>query len=299
MSFIKRQSLHQRKVGDNTFILTADGNIEMNLDEGKSFNITGDVVVNGSTSGPKTQNVYYVTEEGNDNNDGRSQDANGAFASIKKAAEVAPEGSLIIVAPGDYYENNPITLRDFVTVSGQGELRNTRVFPKNNTDDLFFMGNGCYLFQMTFRGLRYPGWCAQIRPGALVTTSPYVQNCTNMNGPWLNDGTEFIPFETVQIEGIEPGARPLTLQDNPTLPVEKQVNPTGGGGGILVDGDQYDPASLVFSFVADAFTQISQGGIGFHITNFGYTQIVSCFSVFCSTGFLTTRGGYLSISNSV
>jgi len=299
MSFIKRQSLHQRKVGDNTFILTADGNIEMNLDEGKQFRIDADVVVDGSTSGPKTQNIYYVTEEGSDNNDGRSQDANGAFASIKKAAEVAPEGSLIVVAPGDYVEDNPITLRDFVTVSGQGELRNTRIFPKNNTDDLFFMGNGCYLFQMTFRGLRYPGWCARIRPGALVTTSPYVQNCTNMNGPWLNDGTEFTPFETVQIEGIEPGARPLQVADYPDLPVEKQVNLTGGGGGILVDGDEYDPASLVFSFVADAFTQISQGGIGFHITNFGYTQIVSCFSVFCSVGFLTTKGGYLSISNSV
>ena len=273
--------------------------MEMNLAEGKEFRVNADMVVDGTASGPKTKNVYYVTEDGNDNNDGTSQDANGAFASIKKAAEVAPEGSLIIVAPGDYYENNPITLRDFVTVSGQGELRNTRIFPKNNTDDLFFMGNGCYLFQMTFRGLRAPGWCARIRPGALVTTSPYVQNCTNMNGPWLNDGTEFIPFETVQIEGIEPGARPLTVDDNPSLPVEKQVNPTGGGGGILVDGDEYDPASLVFSFVADAFTQISQGGIGFHITNFGYTQIVSCFSVFCSVGFLTTKGGYLSISNSV
>jgi hypothetical protein len=299
MSFIKRQSIHSRKVGDNTFILTSDGDMEMNLAEGKEFRVNADMVVNGTASGPKTQNIYYVTEEGSDDNDGLSQDANGAFASVKKAAEVAPEGSLIIVAPGDYYENNPITLRDFVTVSGQGELRNTRIFPKNNTDDLFFMGNGCYLFQMTFRGLRYPGWCARIRPGALVTTSPYVQNCTNMNGPWLNDGTEFIPFETVQIEGIEPGARPLTLEDNPSLPVAKQVNPTGGGGGILVDGDEYDPASLVFSFVADAFTQISQGGIGFHITNFGYTQIVSCFSVFCSVGFLTTKGGYLSISNSV
>ena len=299
MSFIKRQSIHSRKVGDNTFILTADGNMEMNLDEGKQFRIDADMVVTGDASGPKTRNVYYVTEDGSDDNDGQSADKNGAFASVKKAAEVAPEGSLIIVAPGDYYENNPITLRDFVTVSGQGELRNTRIFPKNNTDDLFFMGNGCYLFQMTFRGLRYPGWCARIRPGALVTTSPYVQNCTNMNGPWLNDGTEFIPFETVQIPGIEPGARPLTLEDNPTLPVEKQINPTGGGGGILVDGDEYDPASLVFSFVADAFTQISQGGIGFHITNFGYTQIVSCFSVFCSVGFLTTKGGYLSISNSV
>ena len=299
MSFIKRQSIHSRKVGDNTFILTADGNMEMNLDEGKQFKINADVIVDGEASGPKTRNVYYVTEDGSDDNDGASADRNGAFASIKRASEVAPAGSLIIVAPGDYYENNPITLNDFVTVSGQGELRNTRVFPKNPTDDLFFMGNGCYLFQMTFRGLRAPAYCAQIRPGALVTTSPYVQNCTNMNGPWLNDGTEFIPFETVQIEGIEPSARPLTLDDNSSLPVEKQVNINGGGGGILVDGDKYDPASLVFSFVADAFTQISQGGIGFHITNFGYTQIVSCFSVFCSVGFLATKGGYLSISNSV
>ena len=296
---MKRQSLHERKIADKSLILTADGNIEINLGDGKSVDINGDLKVTGQASGPQTTNVFYVTKDGNDLNTGRSADANGAFASIKKAAEVAPSGSLIIVAPGDYIENNPITLRDFVTVSGQGELRNTRIFPKNNTDDLFFMGNGCYLFQLTFRGLRYPGWCAQIRPGALVTTSPYVQNCTNMNGPWLNDGTEFIPFETVQIEGIEPGARPLTVLDNPDLPVEKQINPTGGGGGLLVDGDQYDPASLVFSFVADAFTQISQGGIGFHVTNFGYTQIVSCFSVFCSTGFLTTKGGYLSISNSV
>jgi len=299
MSFIKRQSLHQRKVGDKTFVLTADGNMEMNLEEGKTFNVDGNVKITGDRSGPKTQNVFYVSEDGSDTNDGRSSDKTGAFASVKKAAETAPSGSLIIVAPGDYLEDNPITLKDFVTISGQGELRNTRIFPKNNTSDLFLMGNGCYLFQMTFRGLRYPGWCAKIRPGALVTTSPYVQNCTNMNGPWLNDGTEFIPFETVQIEGIEPGARPLELADNPTLPVGKQVNITGGGGGILVDGDEYDPASLVFSFVADAFTQISQGGVGFHITNFGYTQIVSCFSVFCSTGFLTTKGGYLSISNSV
>ena len=299
MPFIKKQSLHQRKVGDKSFILTSDGNIEINLDEGKEFRIDANVTVTGDQSGPKVANVYYVSTDGSDDNDGLSQDKNGAFASIKKAAEVAPEGSTIIVAPGDYYEANPITLRDFVTVSGQGELRNTRVFPKNQTETIFYMGNGCYLYQITFRALRAPGWCVEIRPGTLCTTSPYVQNCTNMNGPWLNDGTEFIPFETVQIEGIEPGARPLTVEQYPDLPVEKQIDPEGGGGGMLVDGDQYDQASLVFSFVADAFTQIAQGGIGFHVTNFGYTQIVSCFSVFCSTGFLTTKGGYLSISNSV
>jgi len=299
MSFIKKQSLHKRKVGDKSFILTADGNIEMNLDAGKTFTVDADFIATGDVSGPKTENVFYVTKDGSDDNDGRSSDGKGAFATIKKAAEVAPSGSTIIVAPGDYFEENPITLKDFVTITGQGELRNTRLFPKNNTSDFFYMGNGCYLYQLTFRALRAPGWCVKIRPGALVTTSPYVQNCTNMNGPWLNDGTEFIPFETVQIEGIEPGARPLTLADNPSLPFDKQVNLTGGGGGMFVDGDEYDPASLVFSFVADAFTQIAQGGPGFEVTNFGYTQIVSCFSVFCSTGFKTTKGGYLSISNSV
>lgn len=299
MSFIKKQSLHQRKIGDNSLILTADGNIEINLKPGKNVSINANLITTGDTSGPKVTNVYYVTEDGSDLNDGRSADKYGAFATIKKAAEVAPEGSTIIVAPGDYYEENPITLRDFVTVTGQGELRNTRVFPRNNQQTIFYVGNGCYLYQLTFRALRAPGWCAEIRPGTLCTTSPYVQNCTNMNGPWLNDGTEFIPFETVQIEGIEPGARPLLLEDYPQLPLAKQINDYGGGGGILVDGDKYDPASLVFSFVADAFTQIAQGGIGFHITNFGYTQIVSCFTVFTSTGFLTTAGGYLSISNSV
>ena len=137
MSFIKRQSLHQRKVGDKTFVLTADGNMEMNLEEGKTFNVDGNVKITGDRSGPKTQNVFYVSEDGSDTNDGRSSDKTGAFASVKKAAETAPSGSLIIVAPGDYLEDNPITLKDFVTISGQGELRNTRIFPKNNTSDLF------------------------------------------------------------------------------------------------------------------------------------------------------------------
>ena len=299
MKFFKQQSIHERKIGDKSLVITADGNAVLDLGSTKTVSVTGNMRVSGDTTGPKVSNVYYVTEDGSDLNDGTSADKFGAFASIKKAAEVAPEGSTIIVAPGDYREDNPIILRDFVTVTGQGELRNTRVFPKNNTETIFFMGNGCYLYQITFRGLRAPGWCAEIRPGALVTTSPYIQNCTNMNGPWLNDGTEFIPFETVQIEGIEPEAKPLMVEDYPDLPLAKQINIDGGGGGLLVDGDQYDPASLVFSFVADAFTQISQGGIGFHVTNFGYTQIVSCFSVFCSVGFLTTKGGYLSISNSV
>jgi hypothetical protein len=298
MEYFKKQSLHSRLIGDQSITLTADGEVLIEPTAGK-VKIQGDLTVSGNTSGPEVTDVMYVTQDGSDTNDGNSRGPDGAKATIKSAVAGALPGTTIIVAAGDYYEDNPITLPDSITIKGEGELRNTRIFPKNQTKTIFYMGNACYLYQLTFRSLRYPGFCAEIRPNALVTTSPYVQNCTNMNGPWLNDGTEFIPFETVQLAGITPGARPLMLEDYPTLPTEKQINNTGGGGGIYVDGNSYNPASLVFSFVADAFTQIAQGGIGFWIDNFGYTQIVSCFSVFCSVGFKTTNGGYLSISNSV
>ena len=295
MKYIKQQNLHDRKIGDRQLIIKGDGNIELTPISG-TVTINGDLRVTGNATGPTNQLTYYVSLEGDDSNDGLGSGPDRAKRSVKSAVEAAPVGATIQLAPGDYYEDNPITMKERQTVRGDS-LRNTQIWPLNNQDDIFFIDNACYIFQVTFRGLRDPGWCVRIKPGALVTTSPYVQNCTNMNGPWLNDGTEFIPFETVQIEGVQPGARPIINNEN--VPLAKRVNETGGGNGMLVDGNEYDQRSLVFSMVADAFTQIAQGGIGFHITNFGYTQIVSCFSVFTRIGFLATNGGYLSISNSV
>jgi hypothetical protein len=295
MKYVKQQILHDRKVKDRQLVIKNDGSIELTPLSGE-VRVNGNLRVTGESSGPTNSLVYYVSLEGDDANDGLGSGPDRAKRSVKSAVEAAPVGATIQLAPGDYYEDNPITMKERQTVRGDS-LRNTQIWPLNNEDDIFFVDNACYIFQVTFRGLRDPGWCVRIKPGALVTTSPYVQNCTNMNGPWLNDGTEFVPFETVQIEGVAPGARPII--NDPNVPLAKRVNETGGGNGMLVDGNEYDQRSLVFSMVADAFTQIAQGGIGFHITNFGYTQIVSCFSVFTRIGFLATEGGYLSISNSV
>ena len=295
MSYIKEQTLHTRKFKDRQFVIKSDGSIEFTPING-AVTVNGDLRVTGSSSGPTNSLTYYVSLEGNDLNDGLSAGADRAKRTIKSAVEAAPAGATIKVAPGNYYEDNPITLKERQTVRGDS-LRNTQLWPLNKNSDYFYIDNACYLFQLTFRGLADPGWCVRIKPGALVTTSPYVQNCSNINGPWLNDGTEFVPFETVQIEGIAPRSKPII--NDLSVPLGKRVNETGGGNGMLVDGSAYDQRSLIFSMVADAFTQIAQGGIGFHITNFGYTQIVSCFTVFCRTGFLTTNGGYLSISNSV
>lgn len=296
MRYIKDQVLHRRLIGDNQVVITSDGNVDITPVSGV-VTITGDLNVTGNVAGAvENQLIYYVSLEGDDTNGGLGPTPDRAKRTIKAAVEAAPAGATIQVAPGNYYENNPITLKERQTVRGHS-LRNTQVWPLNNQNDIFFVDNACYIFQLTFRGLRDPGWCVRIKPGALVTTSPYVQNCSNLNGPWLNDGTEFVPFQTVQIEGVEAGARPI-INDS-RVPLSKRVNETGGGNGMLVDGNEYDQRSLIFSMVADAFTQVAQGGIGFHVTNSGYTQIVSCFSVFTRIGFLTTNGGYLSISNSV
>jgi hypothetical protein len=50
--------------------------------------------------------------------------------------------------------------------------------------------------------------------------------------------------------------------------------------------------------VSDAYTQINQGGIGVHILNQGYSQLVSIFTICTSDGVLTESGGYCSLTNS-
>ncbi len=169
--------------------------------------------------------------------------------------------------------------------------------------DLFLVNSQCYMAGMVFKGLRSPAYCINIDSDAIVDTSPYVQNCSNINGPWMKNGQEWIPFVTEQPDKngtMVTGPRPLK-DDEIQIGLENVygIDIEGAGGGMLIDGDRYSSESPIKSMVADAFTQVSQGGVGFHITNFGYMQLVSCFAVFCSKAFYTTFGGYLSISNSV
>ena len=78
----------------------------------------------------------------------------------------------------------------------------------------------------------------------------------------------------------------------------RALNPSGSGGGALIDGNAPSLKSPIQSFVFDAFTQLNQGGIGIHITNNGYAQLVSVFTIFCDIGVLTENGGIASITNS-
>jgi hypothetical protein len=78
----------------------------------------------------------------------------------------------------------------------------------------------------------------------------------------------------------------------------RKLDPIGSMGGSLVDGAVISEKSPINSFVYDAFTQVNQGGHGVKITNNGYAQLVSVFTVFCSIGVQVTNGGIASIVNS-
>jgi hypothetical protein len=71
---------------------------------------------------------------------------------------------------------------------------------------------------------------------------------------------------------------------------------TTTGTGMRIDGSHTSGGQR--SMVADAFTQINSGGIGVHLLNQGYAQLVSIFTVACDIGILTESGGQCSLTNS-
>ena len=118
-----------------------------------------------------------------------------------------------------------------------------------------------------------------------IFASPYIQNCSSITGPFTLDGQKIS------------AATPLPYDINNIL--GSSVDPQGAGGGIRIDGNLVNPGSGLQSFVADAFTQVNQGGPGHLVINNGYAQFVSCFTTFCTYGFKVAAGGFGNISNSV
>ena len=70
---------------------------------------------------------------------------------------------------------------------------------------------------------------------------------------------------------------------------------TTTGTGMRVDGRF---VSGLRSMVCDAYTQTNEGGIGIHMLNQGYTQLVSVFTICCHIAILCESGGFCSVTNS-
>jgi len=157
--------------------------------------------------------------DGDDTNDGRAMDPSRACRTVGGAmkSHYYQPGTQIRVSPGHYFEDNPLPMKPYTSVMGS-DIRTTEIEPINKTQDLFHVNSGCYLAFMQFcqgRSGLLPGdyYTANTNRGAYATAfppqtgndridlfhSPYIQNCTNLSGPWLKDGSLFQPNGTVQV----------------------------------------------------------------------------------------------------
>ena len=278
----------------NSNKLTLDGELELNSSLRDVNNIVADPGV-GQTdyrlasvgtgvswrpAGVETKNILYVTKNGNDNNTGLLE--GDAKATIGGACAAAQDGDTIYVRPGTYFEDNPIGLRTDVSISGQ-DLRLVTVVPNNPAEDLFHVRRGCLIENMNFAG----NSVAIAYTGAMVAFPPLV---ANQNSGYVAAG----PAN----EG------PSGRWRSPY--VRNCTNFASDSIGMRIDGNHADAAFTgtnnlgqdLKSMVVDAYTQYNQNGIGVSITNSGYAQLVSIFTINCKIAIFTKAGGQCDLTNS-
>lgn len=105
-----------------------------------------------------------------------------------------------------------------------------------------------------------------------ITRSPYVQNCSIIS---------FLGGNGANVDGSK-----IADENIPFIAAEAETPQIG------------DIPDQGKSMVANSFTCISFGGVGWKVSNSGYAQMVSCFQIFCQNGSYCQSGGYLSITNS-
>jgi hypothetical protein len=253
----------------------------------ESFDTTRYAGVLARDFGANVPTLYVSATDGDDTNDGRT--IQFPLRTIKRAAELAtpgfdgryglPSGSnfsgyVIRVQAGTYVENNPVILPKNASIWGSG-LRITKILAQNPSEDLFHVNSGCYVAEVTMGGLRlFPdqinpekGFAIAFQPGAFITTSPYIQNCSQISN-----------------------------QENSFTELYEEIPP--GGGGLYVNGDVINPDSPLASMVLDAYTQISPNGVGCLVNGRGFIQLVSFFTNFAYYAIRVNNGGHATLNNS-
>jgi len=193
---IKRSAVAGKKPTTDQLQL---GELAVNFYDGKIFlkQDTGGVGVGtrivevGAGTTTFAGKTLFVTQNGNDDNTGL--DVNNSKATIKAAVALAVPGDTVKVYPGTYTENNPINLPDNVSVEGT-ELRRCLVAPQNTNQDLFYVGQGCHITDLSFVGGPMTGGAAVIafRP-LLGTASDRFFDAARL----IRQNLDFIAQETV------------------------------------------------------------------------------------------------------
>ena len=255
-----------------------------------SFDTAGvGVGVSWRPSGVQTKRTLYVTKNGCDTNSGLLE--GDAKFTIGAAAAIAQEGDTIKVRSGIYSENNPIGLRTDVAITGE-DLRLVTVVPQNTNKDVFHVRRGCLIENLSFAG------------ATILTDHP---NCGGVAFPptqaSVNAGTDFQAVTGYTLLGpANQGAAGRWRSPY----IRNCTNFMTGSIGMKINGDhanaaysgENDLGQDLKSMVCDSYTQYNEAGIGVSITNNGYAQLVSIFTIGCDVGIAVASGGQCDLTNS-
>ncbi len=118
------------------------------------------------------------------------------------------------------------------------------------------------------------GFAFVFNPGAFITRSPYISDCS-----MLHDFT----------------------YDQMTLPIDRATgNPLmpRGAGNLRADGSVLAPSSVLRSVVVDSFTSINPNGYAYLMVRNAFVQLVSVFSNWSRYGLWCHDGGQVTVANS-
>jgi len=127
-----------------------------------------------------------------------------------------------------------------------------------------------------------------IRPNQANVDMFYVENASYATGITFRDH-----ISPAAVFSYNPDGSAGTIITSPYIQNCSSITTTGTG--MRVDGKY---VRGLRSMVCDSYTQTNAGGIGVHMLNKGYTQLVSVFTICCEIAILAEEGGFCSITNS-
>jgi hypothetical protein len=207
-------------------------------------------------------NTYYVSVNGADTNVG--DHLHNTFRTVKHALSVASTGDEIVIFPGTYTEEFPLTVPQGVTVKGAG-IRSVTIEPTTltNTNDCFLLNGETTVGFLTVQGFYSPGYAFKLAPGYLSTIkSPYIYN----------------------VSVITRGS--VVTLDDPL-----GFNQADAGGGAYVDGSvAANTSGNVPTMLFYSATFIVPNAKGIVATNRARVEWLNSFTYFAETGIRLETG---------
>lgn len=235
-------------------------------------------------------NVIYVSKNGKDTNTGKSLIA--AKSSVKSALSAATPGTTIVISSGVYVENTPLNCPPDVTITAQDS--SVHIKSVSDTNNIFYLNSGTVIDGLTIINTRANSFAFSLKLNTKIVKAPVIKNCSVITGPFLNDNTLFVPNQTVQTQDILPTDLPII--NNDLVPQQKQINETGAGNGILIDGSMFSIDSIEKLVIVESCNMFLQGGIGILVKNSAKCHATNCVTKFCNISYKTELGGELILN---